>query len=60
MGLTDKLAWYWEGLRNKILYNYYYYFPPRPTQMIFMIVDKESSDLDFVQDALGNSVFVEE
>ena len=54
----DNVDYYWSRFKGTVLANYYYYFPPRPQETVFLMLDApELTEVTFVTDDLGNSVF---
>jgi len=59
MDFTSSIYNYWESFKSHIIVNYYYFFPPKPQKTVFMLLDKEAAtEITFVADDLGNSVFL--
>jgi hypothetical protein len=57
--VSSTVGYYWQSLKDRVICNYYYYFPPKPTQMVFMMLEPDAEEIQFVTDELGNSVFLE-
>ncbi len=61
--VSSSVDYYWQRIKENVIVNYYYYFPPKPQNMVFMMIENSKGtpgeEIAFVTDELGNSVFIE-